>query len=106
MAITGPKARYRIRRTGRLATNSDLADKSSAFDSGSRLSTASVALVLWAWKVDEEFDLVAVGVVHVHPFGEAVVELVEDHDADRFELALDGGELVEGVADLECNVRE
>ena len=46
-------------------------------------------------RVDEELDLVAVGIVHVHPFGELVVQLEQDHDTGGFELALDGIELVE-----------
>ena len=55
---------------------------------------------------DEELDFVAVGIVHVHPFGGGVVQLEQDHDAGSFEFALDGIELVERVTDLERDVRE
>ena len=41
-----------------------------------------------ALHIDEELDLVAVGIVHVHPFAEAVVELEQDHDAGRFDSRL------------------
>src|SRR5581483_1874569 len=38
-------------------------------------------------QLDEELDLVAVGIVQVHALGEAVVELEEDHRSRGFEVS-------------------